>query len=258
MDLQCHGASEEILGSLNGCLVEGDAEQLRRSHKRRRRALLFSVLVQILVVVAIVLFPLLSRGERISLPERWTIVPPYGPSGPARHNVRQTHPQGGDKRVCIVCFNSSNLPSAPRASEPIGDNSNTSGNDLIPGAPERPGIPGGSLTSDRGPRKPDEETEHNVRSRIFVGHIEPALLIYRVEPRYPPLAVQLRHEGRVELRAIIATSGAIQSLEVVSGDPLFYQSALEAVRQWRYRATVLNGTAVEVDTHITVIYSLNR
>lgn len=67
---------------------------------------------------------------------------------------------------------------------------------------------------------------------------------------------RLRRGGRVELRAIIATNGTIQSLEVISGDPLFYASALEAVRQWRYRPTILNGQAVEVDTIISVIYRL--
>ena len=84
------------------------------------------------------------------------------------------------------------------------------------------------------------------------------MLIHRVEPMYPTLPKQLGRGGRVELRAVIATDGTIQSLQVVSGDPLFYQSALEAVRQWRYRPTVLNGEAVEIDTFITVIYNINR
>jgi periplasmic protein TonB len=60
------------------------------------------------------------------------------------------------------------------------------------------------------------------------------------------------------LRAIIATDGSIQSLQVVGGDPLFFQSALAAVQQWQYRPTVLNGRAVEIDTFVTVIYSLQR
>jgi len=60
----------------------------------------------------------------------------------------------------------------------------------------------------------------------------------------------------VELHAIIAMDGSVESLEVVSGDPFFLQSALAAVRQWRYRPTTLNGRPVEVDTHITVIYTL--
>jgi protein TonB len=87
-------------------------------------------------------------------------------------------------------------------------------------------------------------------------HLDPAMLIYRVEPIYPALAKQIHKEGRVELRAIIAKDGTIQSLEIVGGDPMFYLSAKEAVSQWRYRPTVLNGQAVEIDTHITVIYTM--
>ena len=89
-------------------------------------------------------------------------------------------------------------------------------------------------------------------------HIDPAMLTRRIEPIYPTLPRQLGRSGRVELRAIIATDGTIQSLQVVGGDPLFFQSALEAVRQWRYTPTVLNGRIVEVDTYITVIYNIQR
>ena len=84
------------------------------------------------------------------------------------------------------------------------------------------------------------------------------MLMRRIEPLYPKLAIQIHREGRVELHAIIATDGTIQSLQVVSGDPLFLQSALDAVRQWRYHPTILNGQPVEIDTHITVIYSLQH
>jgi protein TonB len=88
--------------------------------------------------------------------------------------------------------------------------------------------------------------------------ISAAMLIHRVEPVYPTLARQIGRAGRVELRAVIATDGSIQSLQVVSGNPLFYQSALDAVRQWRYRPTVLNGEPVEIDTFISVIYNIDR
>lgn len=82
------------------------------------------------------------------------------------------------------------------------------------------------------------------------------MLIHRVEPVYPVLAKQTHREGRVELRAIIGTDGTIRSLQIVSGDPLFLMSAKEAVEQWRYKPTVLNGQPVEIDTYITVIYSM--
>lgn len=88
--------------------------------------------------------------------------------------------------------------------------------------------------------------------------LDPAMLVHRVEPLYPTLPKQIHKEGRVELRAIIANDGSIKSLEVISGDPMFYQSALDAVSQWRYKPTILNGQPVEIDTHITVIYTMSH
>jgi len=88
--------------------------------------------------------------------------------------------------------------------------------------------------------------------------IDPALLIHRVEPEYPPLAKQLHREGRVQLHAIIGTDGTIQSLQIVSGDPFFLISARDAVQQWRYRPTILNGQPVEIDTYITVVYTMRQ
>jgi protein TonB len=88
--------------------------------------------------------------------------------------------------------------------------------------------------------------------------LDPAMLIHRVEPIYPTLPKQIHREGRVELRAIIGTDGTIQSLQVVSGDPMFLNSAIGAVQQWRYRPTILNGQPVEIDTYITVVYTMQH
>jgi protein TonB len=79
-----------------------------------------------------------------------------------------------------------------------------------------------------------------------------------VTPVYPPLARQTRISGTVRLHAIIAKDGTVQQLEVLSGHPLLVQSALDAVRQWRYQPTLLNGEPVEVDTTVDVIFSLNQ
>jgi protein TonB len=80
----------------------------------------------------------------------------------------------------------------------------------------------------------------------------------RVQPVYPPLARQTRIQGTVKLHAIIAKDGSVQQLEVLSGHPLLVQAALDAVRQWRYKPTLLNGEPVEVDTTVDVIFSLNQ
>jgi protein TonB len=79
----------------------------------------------------------------------------------------------------------------------------------------------------------------------------------RVQPQYPPLARQARVSGTVKLHAIIAKDGTVQELQVISGHPLLIQAALDAVRQWRYRPTLLNSEPVEVDTTIDVIFTLN-
>jgi protein TonB len=90
------------------------------------------------------------------------------------------------------------------------------------------------------------------------GNVQAARIINRVQPSYPPLARQTRISGTVRLHAIIGKDGTIQQLEVMSGHPLLQQAALDAVRQWRYQPTLLNGEPVEVDTTIDVIFSLNQ
>jgi periplasmic protein TonB len=86
--------------------------------------------------------------------------------------------------------------------------------------------------------------------------VQAAKLVNRVQPIYPPLARQTRISGTVKLHAIIGKGGAVEQLQVVSGHPLLVQSALDAVKQWRYQPTLLNGEPVEVDTEIDVIFSL--
>ena len=90
------------------------------------------------------------------------------------------------------------------------------------------------------------------------GNVQAARIINRIQPIYPPLARQTRISGTVRLHAIIGKDGTIQQLEVMSGHPLLQQAALDAVRQWRYQPTLLNGDPVEVDTTIDVIFSLNQ
>jgi protein TonB len=107
---------------------------------------------------------------------------------------------------------------------------------------------------------PPSITEHRPAKPqiVRVTTVDPAMLIRRVEPEYPQLAKQTRREGRVELRATIGTDGNIQLLQLVAGDPLFVQSAMQAVQLWHYKPTYLSGQAVEVETYITVVYVLQH
>ena len=92
---------------------------------------------------------------------------------------------------------------------------------------------------------------------VVGGRVKMAQLIHRVEPLYPPLARQIRVSGVVELVGIIATDGRIRELKLLSGNPLLAPAALEAVRQWVYEPTLLNGEPVELIATISVIFRLN-
>ncbi|MEW5978069.1 MAG: energy transducer TonB [Acidobacteriota bacterium] len=90
------------------------------------------------------------------------------------------------------------------------------------------------------------------------GDVRPADLIRHVKPTYPLLAREARIEGRVILEAIIGKDGQVTEVKLLSGHPLLVGAAIEAVRLWRYRPTLLNGQPVEVLTQITVNFTLSR
>jgi protein TonB len=81
-------------------------------------------------------------------------------------------------------------------------------------------------------------------------------LVYHVKPAYPEVAKQARTQGVVRLGAIIAKDGKVVDVQVISGHPLLVQAAMDAVRQWLYRPTLLNGEPVEVSTTIDIGFSL--
>jgi periplasmic protein TonB len=93
--------------------------------------------------------------------------------------------------------------------------------------------------------------------RITVGgEVESAMLLEQPAPVYPLMAKQARIRGSVVLKAIIGVDGKVKDLVAVSGHPFLVQAAVEAVRKWIYRPTVLDGVPVEVDTTIEVRFGL--
>jgi periplasmic protein TonB len=250
---------EEGLGSLNGCFVDGDPEQRKRAQRVRRRALAISILVQSLVLFAVVVLPLLAKPE----PLVYAYVTPIPPYGHYRSKPQQpqspTHPRTRQS-VCHICPPTQILNHITTHDYPKPTDTNDAPPDGFYGA-SIPGAIGEIPLSDSRNRSPQPvpPAQPPAQPRIMhLSEISPAMLVHRVEPVYPALPRQIHKEGKVELHALIGTDGAIQSLQVVAGDPLFIQSALDAVTQWRYRPTTLNGVPVEVDTHITVVYTLNH
>ena len=265
MSLEPEKVSEEIaeygLGSLRGCLVEGDPEQRRRERRVRRRALVISILLQSAALAVLVLVPLFGKTERIALGKDFVPIPPYGHrNSQPRGNTRPTtsRPTAPDSRFVF------HSPTSRPDFRPTGEEHPTDTPGFDPGPNEPADGPDCGWCVDiggksKGPRPPETPTETQSKPRVVhVTTLDPAMLIHRVEPVYPALARQIHKEGRVELRAIIGTDGTIQSLQVLNGDALFERSALEAVQQWRYRPTILNGQPVEIDTYITVIYTVQH
>ncbi|MGA3160396.1 MAG: energy transducer TonB [Terracidiphilus sp.] len=138
---------------------------------------------------------------------------------------------------------------------------------LYVAAPEPPVIPSSNLESvvadpnnnlvrenvGRPVPRPAAETLLRVSSGAVEG-----LLIQKTMPAYPLIARNARISGTVTLAAIISKTGAIENLRVISGPIMLQQAALDAVRTWRYRPYLLDGQPVEVETTVTVNFTLQR
>jgi len=90
------------------------------------------------------------------------------------------------------------------------------------------------------------------------GNVQQAKLLAQVRPVYPPEAKAQGIQGLVQLQAVIGKDGKVERLEVLSGDPILAAAAIEAVRQWQYQTTLLNGEPVEVMTQIDVNFTLSK
>jgi protein TonB len=121
--------------------------------------------------------------------------------------------------------------------------------DAVPGLPTGFGSGGGTRpilpTAPPAPARP-----------IRLSHMSPGSLVYQLQPEYPALARTARVEGQVVLAALISKDGTIENLRVLKGPPMLVRSAIAAVTQWRYRPYILNNEPVEVETQITVNFTL--
>jgi TonB family protein len=100
-----------------------------------------------------------------------------------------------------------------------------------------------------------QNTKPNVRISCPLLQSHPLKI---VRPIYPELARQAHIEGRVSLSCVIRTDGTVDKIEVKSGHPLLIQAATDAVYKWKFKPTVLNGKAVEMETVVNIDFQLPK
>jgi protein TonB len=131
----------------------------------------------------------------------------------------------------------------------------------LEGSPRSGGIEIEQLTTIPTPARPPHVSVPEVAPSGPIrvgGGVQMAKLVKKVIPDYPPLAKTARVSGVVHLLGVIAKDGTIQNLQVIGGHPLLARAALEAVRQWIYQPTLLNGQPVEVIAPIDVNFTLGQ
>ncbi len=242
------------LGTLSQCMMEGDADVLRRSRQLLRGALLASICLETAVLALLLLWPLVAPGVLPTGVSFTPAVPIHTPQAPkplrSADPYQMPHPSADARPtvyqppvVTVLSQNSRDLE-PPNVEERLGDG----------GLPS--GVSGGSDIGPAGPVAPPRNSARNSAPvKVSEGVME-ARLIHRVEPIYPRIAQDSHLTGIVRLRASIGPDGNICQLEVVSGNSIFVPSAVTAIRQWRYEPTRLNGLPVEVETDITVEFML--
>lgn len=252
---------------LKGCLVESDPAVIARERQAKRRALVVAIILQVLLVGLLVLAPLLGAVERLPATVVFrTPVPPYkgGPKGD--DPPKPVKPSR--ERKPLMMNHQSKIFAPPYIPPRVGDvmdppeafEAQAGRERGIEGVGDPNGIIELIAPGERSaavPEPPEMKPQPKPRPEVSEG-VQAARLVHRVEPKYPPLPRSAGIEGKVVLRAIIAKDGTIQSLEVLSGHPLFIEAAREAIGQWRFQPTLLSGVPVEVETQITVVFSMRR
>jgi periplasmic protein TonB len=246
---------------LSDCLVDSDADTAQRNKQRRRKALTISLAVEAVLLATLLVWPLLNPS---TMSARYAIdpIPPFPGGGRQAPHTSSSQPHGTHDRwfplvgIHYPTIGEHSRPPASGIEDEAPSIGGNSGYGNGPGPDGGIGILNGTGEGPVPPRPPDPKLPV-VTKPIFVSMgAQEAMLVRRVEPIYPTWARQAHVSGTVELRAIIAKDGSVINLEVISGHPMLVRAAVDAVRQWRYRPTLLNNQPVEVQTFVTVKFVL--
>jgi len=229
----------------NQLVVSGQQEG---THKRWTVATSFGV--QLIIVGVMILIPLIyTEALPKGMLNTFLVAPaPPPPPPPPAAPVKVVRPR-------IVQPQTMTAPTViPKKVEMIKDEApdvGAAGNGFGVAGGTGDALGGGIMNT--APPPPPKPTQ----TRIKVGgQVAAAKLMHQVLPTYPAIAKTAHVSGTVRLHAIISKDGSIQELQYISGPPLLMRAAMDAVKQWKYSPTLLNGEAVPVETQIQVIFSL--
>jgi len=228
-----------------------------KSRPRNPWAAVGSLGLQLILLTALAVIPLYRTID--PLPKMQTVTMLYAPppAGAAANVTRLRVP------VATHITPSTSIPSPVQKTQEALPQVDVAGG-VVGGVPGGVvgGVPGGVLSdvvgSTHGVPVLAQAKEPIPVKRIRVAsRVVEANLIHDVTPQYPPEAGRARIEGTVVLLAVIGTDGSVKDVRLESGLPLLAQAAIDAVKQWRYKPYTVNGEPVEVDSQITINFTLS-
>jgi len=227
---------------------------------RRSWTTLTSFGLQAVVISLLLLLPL---WKTVGLPRVRMVSTPISAGRPDMKPTT-SQPHGGSRSIAqtsaviIPLIQPGRVPTGRRtgpddpAPQPPGGGGDYIPGIELPGTPDGPPLPFIGGTRPVMPVSPATVVHPFRKSSILEGS-----LVRRVLPIYPPLAKSAHIQGPVVLAATISKAGTIEDLHVLSGHPMLVGAAIEAVRLWRYRPYILNNEVIEVETQITVNFTLS-
>lgn len=256
---------DEFFSSNNKVSAKLGDGMLENNHMTKPRSI-WDVLVSFAahagIVLALILVPLLYTNA-LDLPQYQKVflaAPPPLPPPPAPAAAPRA-PKVPKKQF----FKESKLytpKEVPKAVPQVQEQASAAPPEEAPGVVG--GVPGGVQGGavggvlggvGNGPAAPPKPEAPKGPVRVG-GNVRRPELVHKVEPTYPPLARQTRVQGDVIIDCVIDEQGNVTQARAVSGHPLLVQSALQAVKQWKFQPTMLNGKPVAVEMTVTVQFNM--
>ncbi|MGA3080885.1 MAG: TonB family protein [Terracidiphilus sp.] len=226
-------------------------ESAGRIHTASRRWMIASFAFYASIVLACVVIPLMFPEALPILGIPILVAVPAPLSNPQTPKTRPSHAPATQPTPTWTLTIPTVIPRfilTPSAPEP----------QIITALDEPNGIPGGIPTVLPLHAAPIV-VQSTAKPRLRISSMdEEVRLIHQTKPAYPPIAVATRTEGTVILAATISKTGSIENLRVTSGPALLQKAALDAVETWRYQPYLLDGEPVEVETTVSVTFTLGR